>query len=309
MNRPRNPIRTGSSTDRTGSAGILRKAVADIRRRFAGLSAEALAIFGRIRIVAENDVKVGRTLYALTPDELAAVSLALQQALERWIINGRDPANLLWYATYDAQAAQLGAAQSVANLTQLSAAYAASRTLQEVVFSEPYRTRVGLAQVKSYEYWTGLSGSMRSELSQIIGRAVVDGKNPKAVRTEIMERLEVSKKRAILYAQTDVTDTLRQARWAEADHARDEMGISIGLLHTSAFLPTTRPSHGARHGKVYSSEEVRAWYDRDGNRFRCHCAQTETLLDTDGKPILTDALKTSMQGEKVAWEKGNPSKG
>jgi uncharacterized protein with gpF-like domain len=311
--RPRNPALPGTTQDRTGSAGILRRAVSEIRRRFAGLQREVLSIFDGIRILeplpalAANDATTAmeRTLYALKPDELAAVGYALQQALERWIANGRDPANLLWWATYDAQAAQLGAAQSVSNLANLSAAYAATRTLQQVVFSEPYRNRVAMAQVKSYEHWTGLSAGMRSELSQIIGRAVVDGKNPRAVRAEIVERLDVSKARAIGYAQTDITDTLRQARWAENDHARDEMGISTGLLHTSAFLPTTRPTHAARHGKVFSTQEVRAWYGRDGNRYRCHCSQTDVLLDEDGKPILSDALKGSMQAEKVAWEKAH----
>lgn len=314
----RNPAIPGTSTDRTGSAGILRRAVADIRRRFAGLQRDVLAIFNGIRILepppglpaAVNDASgaAPRTLYALTPDELAAVSLALQQAIERWIANGRDPANLLWWAAYDAEAAQLGTAQTVSNLTNLSAAYAASRTLQQVVFSEAYRNRVAMAQVKSYEHWTGLTAGMRSELSQIIGRAVVDGKNPRAVRAEIMERLDVSKARAIGYAQTDITDTLRQARWAESDYARDELGVNTGLLHTSAFLPTTRQSHAARHGKVYTSDEVREWYGRDGNRYRCHCAQTECLLDAEGRPILTDALKATMAKERAAWERSGPAR-
>lgn len=306
--RQRNPVITGTTRDRTGSAGILRRAVAEIRRRYAGLQRDVLAIFDGIRTLDLNDATgtMPRTVYLMTPEEMAAVSQMLADALARWIANGRDPAHLLWWSRYDAEAAQLGTAQSVANLTNLSASYAATRTLQTVVFSEPYRTRVGVAQIKSYDHWTGISAGMRSELSQIIGRAVVDGKNPKAVRSEIMERLDVSKSRAIGYAQTDVTDTLRQARWAEAEHARDELDISIGLLHTSALLPTTRPTHAARNGKVYSPEDVRAWYERDGNRYRCHCAQTECLLDADGKPILTDALKASMAAEKAAWQKSRP---
>ena len=301
--RPRNPIRPGTSTDRTGSAGIQRRAVAAIRRRYAGLQREVLSIFDGIRILEVNEVAISRTIYALTPDELAAVSYALQQALDRWIASGRDPANTFWWAPFDAEAAQLGAAQSVANLGQLSAAYAVSRSLQEVVFSQPYRNRVAMAQIKSYEHWTGISAGMRSELSQIIGRAVVDGKNPRAVRAEIMERLDLSKSRAIQYAQTDITDTLRQARWAEADDAEEQFGLRIGMLWTSALLPTTRETHARRNGRVYTQQQCREFYDRDGNRYRCHCGQTEALLDTDGKPILTDTLKKSMRSELEAWEK------
>ena len=215
--RPKNPALPGTTRDRTGSAGILRRAAAEIRRRFEGLTADALAIFDRIRIVATNDAAADlvRTIYAMTPDEMAATSQALQEAADRWIASGRETAGLFWYSPVVAEAAQLGTAQSVANLNNLSPAYALLRNLQTVVFSEAYRTRVGIAQVKSYDHWTGLSQQQKAELSQIIGRAVVDGKNPKAVRTEIRERLEVSRSKAAQYAQTDITDTLRQARWAD----------------------------------------------------------------------------------------------
>lgn len=300
----------GNRRDRTGTAGILRRAGAAIRKRWAGLQVDVLAIFDRIQVYGQNDAgqTMERTIYALTPDEAAATSQALQDALDRWIGAGRDVKHVLWWEPYPEEAMQLGAAQSAANLTQLSPAYAAARSLQTVVFSQPYRTRVAMAQIKSYEHWTGISASMRSELSQIIGRAVVDGKAPRDVRREIMDRLDVSRSKALEYAQTDITDTLRQARWAESDHARDNMGIRVGILHTSAFLPTTRPTHAARHGKVYSTEEARAWYGRDGNRYRCHCGQTECLLDDKGAPILTQGAKDSMRKELEAWQKAAAKK-
>jgi uncharacterized protein with gpF-like domain len=298
--RPRNPTLPGTSTDRTGSAGIQRRAAAAIRRRWAGLQAEALAIFAGIRILAANDAALPRTIYMLTPDELAAVSTALQQAVERWIANGRDPAHSFWWSTYVEESARLGTAQTVANLTNLSEAYAATRTVQDVVFSEPYRNRVAMAQIKSYDHWTGTAAEVRSELSQIIGRAVVDGKNPRAVRSEIMERLDVSKSRAMSFAQTDITDTLRQAKMAEDDFAQEELGISTGQLWTSAFLPTTRANHGSRHGKVYTTAQVREFYNGP-DRYNCHCSVTTCLLDAEGKPILTPKLRAAMGKEKAEW--------
>ena len=74
------------------------------------------------------------------------------------------------------------------------------------------------------------------------------------------------------------------------------------MLWTSALLPTTRPTHAARNGKVYTTDEVRDFYGKNGNRYRCHCGQTECLLDSDGNPILTQGLKDKMQAEKSAWE-------
>lgn len=300
--KPPSPIIPGDTKDRTGSRGILRRAYAEVNRRFAGLRKDVLAIFDGIRAYTVNRTQA-EVMYGLTPDELAATAQGLQDALDRWIAEGRETKHILWWEPYQSDAAQAGAAQSVANLSRLSASYAASRTLRDVVFSEPYRNRLAMAQVRSYEQWTSLSQSMRSELSQIIGRAVVDGKNPKAVRGEIMERLDVSKSRAMLYAQTDVTNTLRETRMAEADYAGEQYGLELRLLWTSALLPTTRPHHASRNGKAYTTDDVRQFYEQKGNRFRCHCGVTECLVDDDGRPQISDDAKRTFAKERAAWEK------
>ena len=144
--RALSPTIPGNTSDRTGSGGIQRRAFAAIRQRFAGLRAEVLAIFERIPRVALNEEDFGRTAYQFTPEQIAATGLAIAEALSLWISGGRDPANQAWFAVYQADAAQMGAAQSAANLTRLSATYAAARSLQTIVTSEPYRTRALLAQ-------------------------------------------------------------------------------------------------------------------------------------------------------------------
>ncbi|WP_217901294.1 phage minor head protein [Rhodoferax sp. TH121] len=268
-----NPIIPGNVKDRTGTAGILRRANAEIKKRYAGLSREVLEIFDRIPVFALNDA-ADRVLYGMTPEQMAVLSAELQAAVERWIASGRDPAYSFWWNQYASEASHLGTAQSVANLTNLSATYAAARSIETVIYSQPYQTRLGMAQIKSYEHWTGLAASQKAELAQIIGRAVVDGKNPKAVRTEIMERLEVSRSKAAQYAQTDITDTLRQARWAESEYTSETLGIKIGMLWTSALLPTTRAWHASKNGKVLTTEEVRAFYSVNGNRYNCYLPGT-----------------------------------
>ena len=247
-----------------------RRAVAQIKARFDGLQADVLAIFNRIPIYVANDIG-DITLYGLTPEQMQAISAELLVAVDRWIASGRDPVHSFWWSPYDQEASQLGAAQSAANLANLSASYAASRSLESIIYSTPYKTRLGMAQIRSYEYWTGLAASQKSDLAQIIGRAVVDGKNPKAVRAEIMEKLGVGRARAALYAQTDITNTLREARQAEADYAKDELGLNIALLWTSALLPTTRSWHASRNGQVYTTDEVKKFYSVNGNRWPLRC--------------------------------------
>jgi hypothetical protein len=302
--RTPNPVIPGKASDRTGTGQILRAALVAIRRRYAGLETDVLAVFDRIPVYALNlgDDEPG-VRYGLTPEQLAGTSEDLQAALDRWLTEGRQTNHIVWYEPYVEQAHQLGAAQTVNNLSRLSDAYAAARGLESVVFSEPYRVRVALSKFRSYEQWTSLGAAARNDLAQEIGKAVADGTNPKVAKRAIADRLGVSRSRAELYAQTDITGTLREARMAEADYAAEELGIKTALLWTSAFLPTTRLTHAARHGHTYTTAEVKDFYSRDGNRYRCHCATTECLIDDDGKPILTQHLRKAMATELATWRR------
>lgn len=299
---PRNPIIPGTKQDRTGAGGILRRAGAEIRKRFAALERDILAAFDRIPVFALNDIRTPEVRYGVTPDALAGIAEELQAAMARWLLGGRELEHAFWWDSYVYEASQAGTAQTALNLTALSPSYAAARSLAMVLYSDPYRTRIATAKFKSYEHWTGLAAEQRSQLAQVIGQAVADGMNPKAARKLIQERLEVSKAKALAYAQSDITDTLRMARVAEADAAEAELGLRLGLLWTSALIPTTRPWHASRNGKVYTSAEVRAFYAERGNRYNCRCATTECLLDEAGKPILTKKLQSSMANERKAWQ-------
>ncbi|WP_216594962.1 hypothetical protein [Comamonas testosteroni] len=266
--RAPNPAIPGTRRDRTGSTLLLRKALVAINERWKRLTTDVLAAFERIPVYALNDTGP-QVAYGITPAILDIVLLEIAAALDRWVQNGKEPKELFWWNPFVEQASQLGALQSVTNLTNLSEAYAASRSFDQVVRSEPYLTRVALARMKSYEHWTGLRAEGQSRLAGIIGRAVADGLNPKAARTLIVDGLGVTRSKAAQYAQTDITDTLRQARWAESEAAQVQYGLKIGMLWTSALLPTTRATHATRNGRVYSTDEVRAFYGRDGNRYNC----------------------------------------
>ncbi len=303
--RVRNPILPGTPKERTGSGPIIRRAVADINARFAALTAEVLAAFDRVPVYARNDAS--SVLYGLTPQQLAELSGELQASLDAYVANNGADVYRFWWSPYVSEASQLGTAQAAANLANLSPVYAAARNLQTIMFSEPYRNRVGIAQTKSFEHWSGQSAQIRAELAQIIGSAVADGRPPREVQGLIRDRLDVSASKARAFAQSDITDSLRQARWAEDDAATEELGLDLRELWTSALLPTTRHTHAARHGKVYTTEECRAFYAKDGNRYHCHCSSTTCLIDASGKPILTDGLKKKMKQELKDWKPAMPS--
>ena len=298
---PKNPKRVGTADDRTGARQIAGAALVDIRRRYRALTRRVIAAFELIPVYRVNapEDDYDRHAYGATPDMIGRTLSEIQAAIDEYL--GALRQEDAWYGIYIEQSMQLGAAQSVANLTALSEGYAAVRTLRDVIFSPAHALRVDMAKLKSYEHWSGVSAEVRQEMAQIIGRAIADGKNPKAVVTEIKDRLNVSRSKAAQYAQTDITDTLRQSRWAEAEHARDSLGIRLALLWTSALKPTTRPWHASRHGRVYTPGQVRAFYGERGDRYNCFCSQSECLMDEAGKPILSDQLKKAMRGEIAAW--------
>lgn len=308
---PKNPKRVGTAEDRTGARRIAGAALVDIRRRYRALTKRVIAAFEAIpvyRINAPED-DYGRHAYGATPDAIGRALSEIQAAIDEYIgaaideyIGAMRPEDS-WYGVYIEQSMQLGAALVAANLIALSEGYAAVRTLRDIVVSPAHMLRVEMAKAKSYEHWRGVSAKIRQDLAAIIAQAIADGKNPKAVVTEIKDQLSVSRSKAAQYAQTDITDTLRAARWLEAEHAQKTLGLRLGLLWTSALKPTTRPWHASRHGRVYTTEQVRAFYSRDGGRekYNCYCGQTECLLDEAGKPILSGQLKKSMRGEFSAW--------
>lgn len=89
--------------------------------------------------------------------------------------------------------------------------------------------------------------------------------------------------------------------------ANDLYGLKTLLVHISALSPTTRHTHAVRHAHLYTNEEVRDWYSKDGNSINCKCSQQSVLVDADGKPEYPDTISKlkqeykSMQARGYAW--------
>lgn len=295
----KNPIIPRSKTDPVGANRILNKALKEIDARYKGAEAEIIAAFNAVPVYAVNEST--EVAYGLSAADRMALSETTQRILDKWLIDGKSP-DEFFYATFNAQAVATGTATAYANIAAVSAAYASAESLSSIIHSQPYQNAITTAQFKSYEHWVGLTAQTKSDLMQVITQAVADGKNPKSVVTEISDRLGVSRSKAKQYAQTDLTDTLRQTTINEDARVEKEYGIKTALLHTSAFLPTTRPTHAARSGKVYTRAQVEEFYSQMKNKANCHCSVTTVLLDDNGKPLLTKKLTERMAEERKNWE-------
>lgn len=246
-------------------------------------------------------VNAGKFIYDMSAQEMADLLEAVQSILDDYLLEGGE--QNLWAMDYVAAEAQRGTLEAFNNLSQQSQVYASQTTLQQLLSSPGHLNQVAAARLTTFSDWKVISDTARGDLTNIITDAVARGVNPRETASVISKRLDVSMSKAKTIAQTEQVGALRQAQWNETDWAADRLGLNTGLLWLSALKPTTRAWHQARHGKVYTTEEVRDFYAENGNRYNCYCAQVPVLLDDDGK-LFNEGLAEKLAAERKAWKPG-----
>jgi len=189
-----------------------------------------------------------------------------------------------------------GTGLAVENLANISEDY--TRTITQVLMSDPWQRRAALVGSRVFEEMKGFEGDTGRDLARVLRQAVQDGLNPRDVVSTIKERFDVSESRAKRIATTEISGALRRARWDEAQDAESRLGIRVRLMWVSALRPTTRLWHASRHGLLYTIQEVREFYAVNGNAVNCYCSQIETLVDKDGKPVVTRAIDRLLKQKK-----------
>jgi len=195
-----------------------------------------------------------------------------------------------------------GTANAVTNLANISEDY--TRKVTQVLISEPYARRVALVGARVFEEMKGFEGDAGVELSRILRGAVQDGLNPLDITKQLVDRFDISKRRAQTIARTEITGALRRGRWDEAQDAQDRLGIKTKLIWVSALSPTTRLWHAQRHGNLYAIQEVREFYSVNGNSVNCKCSQSEILVDDNGEAV-TPRVVLRLKKQKEAYFGGD----
>ncbi|EPM7745693.1 TPA: phage head morphogenesis protein [Klebsiella pneumoniae] len=314
------PIVPRSKVDPTRSAKQVTAMFRDIEDRYLGIKRALKALFdqrltGREREVNSHNwhflchvngaeptlyqVNAGKFIYDMSAQELADLLEAVQVILDDYLLEGGE--QNLWAMDYVAAEAQRGTLEAFNNLSQQSQAYASQTTLQQLLSSPAYQNQIASAYISTYSDWKLETDRARGDLANIIADAVGRGVNPRETAQVISKRLDVSMGRAKTIAQTEQVGALRQAQWNETDWAADRLGMNTGLLWLSALKPTTRSWHASRHGKVYTTQEVRDFYAENGNRYNCYCSQIPVLLNDDGS-IFNDGLTEKLAKERKNWK-------
>lgn len=315
------PIIPRSKVDPTQSARPVSRMFQDIEGRYLDIKRRLKMVFdqrltGRQRevngdrswLMCNNEgaepslyqVNAGTYIYDMTAAQLADLLQIVQTILDDALLYGGS--QNLWALDYVAAEYERGTQQAFTNLSVQSPVYASQTTLQQLLSSPAYQNQIAAAYISTYSDWKGISDAVRAELANVIADAIGRGINPRETASIVSKRLDVSMSKAKTIAQTEQVGALRQAQWNETDWAADRLGLNTGLLWLSALKPTTRWWHAAEHGKVKTTEWVREFYSRDGNKYHCYCGQIPVLLNDDGT-IFNKGLAERLAKEREQWPK------
>lgn len=244
-------------------------------------------------------VNAGTFIYDMSAQQLADLLERAQAILDDYLLegNGQD----IWALQYVTQEYQRGTLNAFTNLAVQSQVYATQTTLASLLSSPAYLNQIASAYVTTYSDWKGISDKARSDLANVFSDAIGRGINPRETARIISNRLDVSMAQAKTIAQTEQVGVLRQAQWQETDWASERLGLNTKVLWLSALKPTTRAWHAARHGKTYTTEEVKAFYAEGGNRYNCYCGNIPVIVDDDGK-IVNEGMVAKLADERKDWQ-------
>lgn len=244
-------------------------------------------------------VNAGEYSYDLDATRLAGLLERIQAILDDWLLEGGP--SQIWSGDYVAEEYQRGTQSAFTNLAKQSEVYSQQTTLSQLLFSQPYQTRIGIAYAQTYSDWKGISDAARADLANVLSDAVARGINPRETAKIISKRLDVSMSKAKNIAQTEQVGAYRKASRDETEDAQQRLGIRTALLWLSALKPTTRPWHASRHGNTYTVQQVKDFYAKDGNRYHCYCSQPPVVVDENGKP-LNQNLVAKLSKERKQWQ-------
>lgn len=279
-------VPTRLEKDPTGQAGNRLRAKVDISKRVERLREPVLAILDSFPV---ESITVNKTRYNydVNPHRIAGLFDELQalfyQALEL------DGFSRGWFLSqYLGKAWQEGTTKAFTRLNQVAESAAPKIAevmhLDSVLTSPEYARRFEIIAARAFESMKGFAGQAANDLGRILGEGVALGQSPRTIARDIRKTFDqIQGYRALRIARTEVNNSFKEARYEETKDVRDRLGLEVRVMHVSALVENTRPSHAARHGKIYTLEDEREWQNEGANLINCLCSTVEVVL-VNGEP-------------------------
>ena len=295
--KPKPPIVPRSLDDPIGQAGRIAKAERDFKRRLSQLAAEVQALYEPVLVGGAQMVRVTNRQYEflLDPAVLSVMASELTTMAERIFLEGGP--DQLWYSLeYVIPAYTQGTAQQIANLGQQSTVYRASRpNIAALIQTPAYQRRIGYLRARQFENMAGFTGDVVKSVALKLSDGMARGENPRTGARSLAAEVRGQQYRADRIARTEIGNALRQARMDESDQAARELGIRTLAMHVSALSPTSRATHIARHGRLFTAQEQRAWWSQGAEAINCKCSTVAVLVDANGNPETPGVIDRALQ--------------
>lgn len=81
-------------------------------------------------------------------------------------------------------------------------------------------------------------------------------------------------------------------------------GMRTMYMHYSALSATTRVAHAARHGKLYTESDTRAWLQSDEHDDECRCSILGIAIGDDGRPLVPAIVNRAQEAFAKMKAKG-----
>lgn len=133
-----------------------------------------------------------------------------------------------------------------------------------------------------------LSDRTADQVIRVIGSGIQAGNSPGTIVAAITERFDVSQSDAKRTVTTEVNQAYNQAKLQAVEMASEQTGLNSGVIHISALLVTTRRTHAARHGNLYTVHEQQQFWAESANAINCHCTTKPALIDDGGNIVPTE---------------------
>lgn len=249
-----------------------------------------------------------RYAFRLDASLLAAILSNLDFEVDLLMMGEAAESTGTWFfQNYVSVAMARGTAQEFANLSRQSPAYLAEKVdTATILRSDPYRLRLALMRAREFEEMKGLTGQVKADMSRILTDGLARGLNPLDIARNMREQTGIEEFRANRIARTEIGTALRRARWDEAEDATDRLGLRTLEMHLSALSPTTRATHAARHGKLFTVEDCRDWWAEGANGINCKCATTSVMVDKDNTPIVPGIVDAAIRQKQAMEERDYP---
>lgn len=295
-----------NKADPTGEARQRRKGTAELNRR---INAAARLIAAEVRAIPRTSrtvkpLKVNQVVY-----DWAVDPLLLEQGIHDAVNSNLEtssetkPTSFYWDEIIEQpyRKGTLETARDNEGLAEELGLAILLLELETVTTGFRYIQRLQTVQGVNYGLIKSMSSNIATDFFTTLRLGMEAGESP----SEIMKRIRESARRARRgvrgakqFAETEINKALNDAKIDLTEQIEQDTGQSMALLHISALIPTTRPHHAARHGKTYTPQAQRIWWNEGQNRRNCHCTVRSVQVDDDGVPTVPTKLRRQLAVER-----------